>query len=532
MESARFVQVPFFLYFTYMKKRVFLLFALFVFAKLYAQNERPNIILFLVDDMGWQDCSLPFWDKPTKLNSIFHTPNMERLAAKGMMLTNAYSNSVCTPTRVSLMTGMNVARHGVTNWTNVKINTPTDNKDSVLKPANWNYNGLTPERFNTVELNHTVVATPLPQILKDAGYFTVHCGKAHFASTGMPGASPLNMGFDVNIGGSAAGNPGSFLASKKYRQNEKDTSWAVNGLEKYYAEDLFLTEALTREAIHTLDNRNTSKPFFLYFAQYAVHLPFDKDVRFYQKYIDAGLTDTEAKYAALVEGMDKSLGDIMDYLQKKGLDKNTYILFTSDNGGLSLKNVRSGEPHTQNLPLKQGKGSLYEGGIRVPMIAVGPHIKAGTKSKQYIVAEDYFATILQMANANIKTVTQIVDGKSFLPVLQGKQKIVDQKKTIIWHYPNNWTNIDLKGISWASAIRQGDWKLIYFHKQQTIELYHLSTDIEEQHDLSSVEVAKTKALANLLTQILKERNAPMPTWLASGKTIVWPNQIPLLSNTK
>jgi arylsulfatase A-like enzyme len=263
-----------------------------------------------------------------------------------------------------------------------------------------------------------------------------------------------------------------------------------------------------------------------------VHLPFDKDVRFYQKYIDAGLTDTEAKYAALVEGMDKSLGDIMDYLQKKGLDKNTYILFTSDNGGLSLKNVRSGEPHTQNLPLKQGKGSLYEGGIRVPMIAVGPHIKAGTKSKQYIVAEDYFATILQMANANIKTVTQIVDGKSFLPVLQGKQKIVDQKKTIIWHYPNNWTNIDLKGISWASAIRQGDWKLIYFHKQQTIELYHLSTDIEEQHDLSREEVAKTKALANLLTQILKERNAPMPTWLASGKTIVWPNQIPLLSNTK
>mgnify|MGYP000612018744 FL=1 len=197
-----------------MKKRVLVLFVLFVFAKLNAQTERPNIILFLVDDMGWQDCSLPFWDKPTKLNSIFHTPNMERLAAKGMMLTNAYANAVCTPTRVSLMTGMNVARHGVTNWTNVKINTPTDYKDSLLKPANWNYNGLTPEKFNSEALHHTVVATPLPQILKDAGYFTIHCGKAHFASTGMPGASPLNMGFDINIGGSAAGNPGSFLASK------------------------------------------------------------------------------------------------------------------------------------------------------------------------------------------------------------------------------------------------------------------------------------------------------------------------------
>ena len=515
-----------------MKKRVILLFALFVFAKLNAQTERPNIILFLVDDMGWQDCSLPFWDKPTKLNSIFHTPNMERLAAKGMMLTNAYSNAVCTPTRVSLMTGMNVARHGVTNWTNVKINTPTDYKDSLLKPANWNYNGLTPEKFNSEALHHTVVATPLPQILKDAGYFTIHCGKAHFASTGMPGASPLNMGFDINIGGSAAGNPGSFLASKKYRINEKDTNWAVNGLEKYYAEDLYLTEALTREAINTLENRQAQKPFFLYFAQYAVHLPFDKDVRFYQKYIDAGLTDTEAKYAALVEGMDKSLGDIMDYLQKKGLDKNTYILFTSDNGGLSLKNVRSGEPQTQNLPLKQGKGSLYEGGIRVPMIAAGPHIQPGTKSKQYIISEDYFTTILHMASIQNPTVRQIVDGKSFLPVLQGKQKNIDQKKTIIWHYPNNWTNIDLKGISWASAIRQGDWKLIYFHKQQTVELYHISNDIEELHDLSRVELTKTKALANILTQTLKDRTAPMPSWLASGKTILWPNQIHLLSNSK
>jgi arylsulfatase A-like enzyme len=531
MESALFVQVPFFLYFSDMKKRVFLLFALFVFVKVYAQNEQPNIILFLVDDMGWQDCSLPFWDKPTKLNATYHTPNMEKLAAKGMMFTNAYSNAVCTPTRVSLMTGMNVARHGVTNWTNVNSNTPTDFKDSVLKPANWNYNGLTPERYSSENLNHTVVATPLPQILKASGYYTIHAGKAHFAPTGLPGASPIHMGFDINIGGSAAGHPGSFLASKNYRQNEKDTSWAVRGLEKYIPEDLYLTEAITRETIHTLDARDSNKPFFLYLSHYAVHVPYEKDVRFYQKYIDAGLTDTEAKYAALVEGMDKSLGDIMHYLEKNGLDKNTYILFTSDNGGLSLKGSRSGEPHTQNLPLKQGKGSLYEGGIRVPMIAAGPQIKSGSVSKQYIVSEDYFTTILQMASIQNPTVRQIVDGKSFLPVLQGKQKTIDQKKTIVWHYPNNWTNINLKGISWASAIRQGDWKLIYFHKQQTIELFNLSNDIEEQHNLSGIEAEKTKALANLLTQKLKERNAPMPSWLTNGKTIAWPNEIPLLSNT-
>jgi arylsulfatase A-like enzyme len=246
--------------------------------------------------------------------------------------------------------------------------------------------------------------------------------------------------------------------------------------------------------------------------------------------MDAGLTDTEAKYAALVEGMDKSLGDIINYLEKNGLDKDTYILFTSDNGGLSLKGSRSGEPHTQNLPLKQGKGSLYEGGIRVPMIAAGPQIKPGSVSKQYIVSEDYFTTILQMANAFPKTIKQVVDGKSFLPVLQGKQKKLDQQKSIVWHYPNNWTNVNLKGISWASAIRQGDWKLIYFHKHQILELYDLSKDIEEQHDLSGVELAKTKALANLLTQKLKERNASMSSWLSSGKTIAWPNEIVELSN--
>jgi arylsulfatase A-like enzyme len=513
-----------------MKKGWIFLFLFFVGFQLHAQVKQPNIILFLVDDMGWQDCSLPFWDKPTKLNATYHTPNMEKLAAKGMMLTNAYSNAVCTPTRVSLMTGMNVARHGVTNWTNVNSNTPTDFKDSLLQPASWNYNGLTPELHYTSALQHTVVATPLPQILKEAGYYTIHAGKAHFASTGMPGASPINMGFDVNIGGSAAGHPGSFLASKNYRQHEKDTSWAVRGLEKYIPEDLYLTEAITREAIHTLEARVSNKPFFLYLSHYAVHVPYEKDIRFYQKYMDAGLTDTEAKYAALVEGMDKSLGDIINYLEKNGLDKDTYILFTSDNGGLSLKGSRSGEPHTQNLPLKQGKGSLYEGGIRVPMIAAGPQIKPGSVSKQYIVSEDYFTTILQMANAYPKTVKQVVDGKSFLPVLQEKQKNIDGQKTLVWHYPNNWTNVNLKGISWASAIRQGDWKLIYFHKQQVLELYDLSNDIEEQHDLSSREVAKTKALANILTQKLKERNASMPSWLSSGKTIAWPNEIVELSN--
>lgn len=512
-------------------------YGLFFLVQLYAlliaaQPSKPNIIVFLVDDMGWQDCSLPFWNNRTPLNATYHTPNMERLAKKGMMLTNAYSNSVCTPTRISLMTGMNVARHGVTNWTSVNINIPTDSKDSLLQPANWNYNGLTPEIHNREDLHHTIVATTLPQLLKDDGYYTIHCGKAHFAPTGMPGANPETLGFDINIGGSSAGNPGSYLASKKYRYNDNDTNWAIKGLDKYIDQGIFLTEALTREAISTLDHRNKQQPFFLYMSHYAIHIPFDNDERFYQPYIDAGLTDTEAKYAALIEGMDKSLGDLMDYLATIGLDKNTYILFTSDNGGLSLKGARSGEAHTQNLPLKQGKGSLYEGGIRVPMIAAGPHIAPNTKSEQYIISEDYFNTVLAMAGIKHATVKQVVDGKNFLPILQGKRKNIDQQKILVWHYPNNWTNVDLKGISWASAIRQGDWKLIYFHKQASLELYHISTDIEEAHDLSKSNKGKTKELASLLTQQLKSRNASMPTWLATGKQILWPDEIYQLNTRK
>ncbi len=185
--------------------RIFLVCIFFCICTLQAssQQKKKNIIVFLVDDMGWQDTSVPFWDKPTALNSIYHTPNMERLAKKGMKFSNAYANSVCTPTRISLMTGMNVARHGVTNWTNVKKNTPTDYPDSVLIPPVWNHNGFSP----LPGVNNTVMATPLPLLLKEAGYFNIHCGKAHFAPYGTPASDPFAMGFDVNIAGSAAGHP-------------------------------------------------------------------------------------------------------------------------------------------------------------------------------------------------------------------------------------------------------------------------------------------------------------------------------------
>lgn len=490
-------------------------------SQVFSQEKKKNIIVFLVDDMGWQDTSVPFWHKPVSLNSVYHTPNMQRLAKRGMKFSNAYANSVCTPTRISLMTGMNVARHGVTNWTNVKKNTPTDYPDSVLIPPAWNHNGFSP----VSGVNNTVTATPLPVLLKEAGYFTIHCGKAHFAPYGLPASNPLNMGFDVNIAGSAAGHPGSFLAEDRYRNSISDTLWAVRGLDKYADQGLNLTEALTREAIATLaSHKKNKKPFFLYMSHYAVHLPFSKDKRFYQQYIDKGLSDTEARYAALVEGMDKSLGDLMDYLDKEGIADDTYIFFLSDNGGLTLTPQRGGAAHTQNLPLRMGKGSLYEGGIRIPMIASGPGIAASKTSSQYVGIDDIFPTVLELAGLKKFSLKQEVDGKSITPFLFNADK-KDEEKVMLWHYPNNWTTVNLKGISWASAIRKSNWKLIYFHKAQKLELYDIQADIGEVNDLSDSQPEKLREMSLLLSQELKRRGALMPTFKKNRQQIPWPDEL-------
>lgn len=288
-----------------------------------AQTAQPNIVLFLVDDMGWQDTSVPFWNQETPFNRMFHTPNMERLAEQGVKFTSAYACSVSSPTRISLFTGMNAARHRVTNWT-LHRNQNVDSKHKVLDFPEWNVNGLCPD----ASIERTCQALPLAQALKDGGYYTIHCGKAHFGAIGTPGENPLNLGFDVNIAGHACGGPGSYLGEENYGAPKDGTKdiWAVPGLEKYHGTDVFLTEAITREAIDRLNRRDKAKPFFLYMAHYAVHVPVKPDKRFYQKYIDRGLDERDAAYATLVEGMDKSLGDLMDYLEQNNLSDNTIII--------------------------------------------------------------------------------------------------------------------------------------------------------------------------------------------------------------
>ncbi|MEX2233217.1 MAG: sulfatase-like hydrolase/transferase, partial [Cyclobacteriaceae bacterium] len=327
-------------------------------------QESPNIIVFLVDDMGWQDTSLPFWKEKTELNKRYHTPNMERLAREGMKFTNAYATPVCTPTRVSFMTGMSAAHHGITNWTNIQKNTPTDMEDDFFGRAEWNYNGLSTEK----NVSNTVFATPLPQLLRDNGYFTIHVGKAHWGPMGTPASNPHNLGFIVNVAGNAIGHPQSFKGEDNYGNLAgKTTFHAVQNLSEYYGSETFLTEALTLEAIKSLEAPIRNKQsFFLNMAHYAVHTPLQDDARFYKKYLDAGLDEKEARYASMIEGMDKSLGDLMDFLKSKNIEENTIVIFMTDNGGLSLTPLRGGKAHTHNLPLRAGKGSVYEGGIRVP----------------------------------------------------------------------------------------------------------------------------------------------------------------------
>ena len=474
------------------------------------QTKRPNIILFLIDDMGWMDSSVPFGDSIGFLNKQFRTPNLELLAKQGVKFTNAYSNSVCTPTRTSILTGMNVTQHGVTNWTSPLKNNSTDAKDDQFNPAPWKINGVDIKSITTY-----------PQILKQAGYYTIHVGKAHWGPAGTPMSNPLNVGFMVNIAGHAAGHPQSYYGKDNYGNIPgKSTYQSVHDLMNYHGSDTNLTEALTLEAINSIEEPIRLKmPFYLNMSHYAVHVPIQPDVRFYQSYLDVGLDTPNAKYASMVASMDKSLGDIMKYLTAKNIAKNTIIIFMSDNGGLSLSGARGKNAHVQNLPLRAGKGSLYEGGIRVPMIVKWPEfVKANTYIKQYVIAEDFFPSILEMAGvSSIKTI-QNVDGKSFVPLIKNN-KMSDTSRFLVWHYPNKWIEGDGPAINYKSAIRQGSWKLIYDLRNGHKELYNLSNDIGEQFDLSMKQPAKTIQLNSLLKEYLEKNNSPMPSYRHNSKKV-------------
>ncbi|MCA9214687.1 MAG: sulfatase-like hydrolase/transferase [Planctomycetales bacterium] len=484
-----------------------------VAAHIRQQNEptkkRPNIVLFLVDDMGWQDTSVPFHTEVTGLNRRYHTPNMERLAKAGMRFTQAYACSVCSPTRVSLMTGMNASRHRVTNWT-LRKNASNDRPHPRLDLPKWNVNGISP----VPGIERTVHAKCLPAFLSEAGYHTIHVGKAHFGAIGTPGSDPLKIGFDRNIAGHAAGGPGSFLGTQNFSAawRNGDRVWDVPDLEAYHGKDIFLTEALTIEANRAVDQAvAANKPFFLYMSHYAVHVPFAIDSRFHQKYFDAGLDKTEAMYAAMVEGMDKSLGDVLANINHHGLSEETIVLFISDNGGLSAHG-RGGVAHTHNKPLSSGKGSAHEGGVRVPMIVSWPRVtRPDSVCQQPVIIEDFFPTILEMAGVTeIEQIGGVVDGQSFTNLLRGDDDAARQLRPLIWHFPNNWGPSG-PGIGPSSAIRLGKWKLIHYYADQRYELFDLETDLGEHKNLANERADVRKKLASTLANYLTSVNAQLPT---------------------
>ncbi|MCZ2483164.1 sulfatase [Aquirufa nivalisilvae] len=485
-----------------MKKILLLIYCIIGNIILVAQTpKKPNIITFIVDDMGWTDA----------FNPNYHTPNMAKLAKQGVRFSNAYATPVCTPTRTSFLSGMNAAHHGVTNWTSPMKDKNSDAEDQQFSPSPWKINGLNPN-----------VYTSYPQLLKQSGYLTIHVGKAHWGAAGTPQANPYNLGFQVNIAGHAAGHPQSYYGKDNYGNlPSKVSPQAVPDLEEYHGSALFLTEALTLEALKSLEAPIQNKqPFYLNLAHYGVHTPIQSDDRFFQKYLSAGLDSSEAKYASLVEGVDKSLGDIMAYLDEKKVADNTIILFMSDNGGLSLAPARGKKAHVQNLPLRAGKGSVYEGGIRIPMIVKFPGVaQANRVANQYVIAEDVFPTILQMAKLKDMKTLQSVDGKSMVPYLKNSS-LKDDERVLVWHYPNKWVDQDGPGINYKSAIRKGNYKLVYDLRTGQKELYDLSKDVAEQVDLAS----KLPDQSNLLTQLLKSYlskfQAPMPLDKKTGRAVV------------
>ena len=461
---------------------------------------RPNIVLFFVDDLGWQDVGEPFWSDRTGWNDRYETPNLERLCRGGTKFPNAYAHQVCTPSRVSLMTGTAVARHRVSHWTlrpNGKYTDPQ--RKDLLRPA-WNRSGLsndptTPEAF---------CADTLAQRLDGAGYQTIMVGKAHFGAIGTPGADPTNLGFDVNVAGHAAGAPSSYLAKNNFLRNPKDKTWQVPGLEFYHGSDRFLTDVLTDEAIHAAASAHgKGEPFFLYLAHYAVHTPLNPDERFVGAYREQGLSEPEARYAALVRGVDHSLGRVLDWLDANGLADDTIVMFTSDNGGLSA-HARGGTKHTHNAPLRSGKGSAYEGGIRVPMAVRWPgRVPKDAVESLPVQLEDVMPTLCDLADVD----PSCPDGRSFARALGGQPQM---PHPLFFHSPHYW-GVTGPGIEPYSAVRHGDLKLIWFYDAGRAELYDVQNDVGETRDLSAERPDDVARLRAVLREHLSICDAQFPT---------------------
>jgi arylsulfatase A-like enzyme len=422
----------------------------------------------LVDDMGWTDIGCGG-------SKYYETPNIDQLAKDGMRFTDAYSAcTVCSPTRAAILTGKSPARLQITDW---------------IAGHERPFARLTiPEWTKYLPLEEETLA----EKLKAKGYATASIGKWHL---GGPAFYPEKQGFDVNIGGTDRGSPPSYFSP-----------YGIATLSDGPKGE-FLTDRLTSEAINFMEE-NKEKPFFLYLPHYAVHTPIQAKPEVVAKYQKKAPSrgHSDPVYAALVESVDDSVGRLREALEKLALRENTLFIFTSDNGGLShLVNAKGwSRGPTDNSPARLGKGSAYDGGVRVPFIAVWPEvIPQGEKCDVPVISYDVLPTVLA-AVSGTEVKSQGIDGESLMPLLTQKDLI--KRGAIYWHYPHYHPG----SATPYSATREGDWKLIEFYEDSRVELYNLRRDPGETQNMAEVDGDVTERLLKQLHQWRADLGAQEP----------------------
>ncbi len=451
--------------------------------------EKPNVVFILIDDMGWRDLSCYG-------STFYETPCIDRLASEGMRFTDAYAACpVCSPTRASILSGKYPASVGITDFIGAY---------SRGRLLNVPYIDHLP--FEEVSLATT---------LRGAGYRTGHVGKWHL---GDPPYWPENHGFDVNVGGCDWGHP----------HNGYFSPWDIPGLENSPEEGTCLTDHLTDAAIRFVRDAD-DRPFFLNLCYYAVHTPIqakpEKVDRFREKAVEMGLdkvktfedggpfpcehkrdqritrrlVQSDPDYAAMIECLDENIGRLLAALDEAGRADDTIVIFTSDNGGLATS---EGSP-TCNSPLSEGKGWMYEGGTREPLIIRWPGtVDPASRCETPVTSPDFYPTILEAAGLPLMP-EQHTDGVSFLPLLEGKRL---DRGPIFWHYPHYGN----QGGTPASAVRLDDWKLIEFFEDGRLELYNLRDDIGEERNLAANEPVRASRLDALLRDWRERVEAKIP----------------------
>lgn len=449
--------------------------------------KRPNIVLILADDLGWADLGCYGAD-------LHETPHLDRLARSGVRFTDAYAMSVCSPTRAMLLTGKHAARLRITIWAEGSRAGPKNRK---LLQAESRH-----------DLPHT--ETTLATLLRAAGYLTALVGKWHL---GDADHYPETHGFDINIGGTRWGAPQSFFWP--YRGS------GTFGSEFRYVPHLefgrtgeYLTDRLADEALKVIDRAGT-QPFFLYLAHHAPHTPIEakaEDIKHFESKLRPELRHRHATYAAMVKSLDESVGRILARLKERGLEENTIVIFTSDNGGFIGIDPRSGQriPVTSNWPLRSGKGSLYEGGVRVPLLVRWPGVTpADAVCKEPMLLADVVPTLV--AAAGLPPASTAVDGLDLGPLLRNPAARLE-RDALYFHYPHYYATTTPVG-----AIRARDWKLLEYFEDDRAELYNLKDDPGESKDIAAQMPERAAEMRRRLQAWRTSVGAAMPTPNAAYK---------------